>query len=71
MAKVTYDKLVTDKLESLEVQESFSVKEFLIDYWGQADYFTRRSFDVYLSKAKKKFKFKEFKTIDKRIVRVK
>lgn len=75
MAKVTYAKKVEDKLLSLEVNEKFEVNEFLTDNWGDWNYFIRRSFDVYVCKAKKNiqkaFPKREFKCIDGHLVRLK
>lgn len=51
--KITYKKLIIDKLNTLEIGHKFPVSDFLNDYWNASDYFARRSFDVFFNQAKK------------------
>lgn len=55
MAKSLQSK-ITNKIVSLEVDEVINKSEFLIELYGDDDYYKRRSFDVMLCKAKKTLK---------------
>lgn len=62
--------LVAEKLNELSVGENFSKMEFVKLNWDKNDYFTQRSFDVALCKAKKEFPARVFKCMGKLIVRI-
>jgi hypothetical protein len=60
------------ELEKLQLGESLSKKEFVKTHWHTNDYFTRRSFDVILCRAKKLFPNKDFdSTVNQEIKRIK
>lgn len=61
--KNTYQGIVSDKLTSLEVGESFSKKEFIAETWKDYNYYICRSFDVIFTHSKKNFPEKEFRCI--------
>ncbi len=71
MAKKTKPTIIFEKLESLKVNESFNKKEFIIEHWGDYNYFIDRSFSVAFTGAKKKLMFKTFKTKTGIIKRIK
>lgn len=61
--KLTLAKIVIDQLSKMEVDDIFIVEEFINEHWPNGyDYFTNRSFDVYLYYGKKEFPNKVFKT---------
>lgn len=62
---------IKQKIEFLQVGESFNKKEFVKSIWGERDYFVDRSFDVLFNNAKKEFPEREFKTKEGLIVRTK
>jgi hypothetical protein len=69
--KTKTDYLIIE-LEKLKLGESLSKKEFVKTHWHTDDYFTRRSFDVTLCKAKKLFPTKDFDgSINQEIKRIK
>lgn len=43
---------VAELLQSLQVGDSFVIKDFVKEHWRSYDYYIRRSFDVILSKVK-------------------
>ncbi len=61
---------VLEKLKKLELDESFDIKETLMELYGIADFFTRRSFDVLVSHARKDLKPKKFRAIRGRMTRI-
>lgn len=69
--KITKLSKVKGKLESLKVNESFNFEEFISEHWGDFDFFTTRSFDVYYSNSKKMLPEKKFKRSQKLITRIK
>ena len=69
--KVTYPEKIKQELSKLEVGEGFCSKTFIAKNWhGGFDYFTRRSFDVHLAKAKKQFPNRVFKSIKGSVTRL-
>ena len=50
---VTYKRLIQDRLQTMEIGDKFSAKDFITEYWGYYDYFVRRTFDVFFTQAKK------------------
>lgn len=69
--KHTYQRLLPDKLASMEVEEKFSKKEFIQEHWNSYDFFLDRSFSVFFTHAKKIFPEKEFRTIRGFVTRIK
>lgn len=47
---------ITNKIVALDVGESIDKTEFMIELYGEDDFFKRRSFDVMVCKAKKTLK---------------
>lgn len=54
MKKQSKQKKVAEEIGKLKVGESIGIHSFVVEHWGNYDFFIRRSFDVYLSQAKKK-----------------
>jgi hypothetical protein len=71
MKKQSKQKKVAESIVNLEVGETIGVYSFIVENWGNYDFFIRRSFDVYLSQAKKKFPDREFKVEKGLIKRIK
>ena len=67
--KDKYSKLIFDKLAAMQLDDSFSKRNFIEKYRGFYDYFADRSFSVLFCNIKKLFPKKEFKTIKGHIVR--
>ncbi len=65
---------ISDKLNSLEINESFDINDFIVEHWNLKNksdiYFQRRSFDVILTAEKKKITDKKFKCIAGKIHRI-
>lgn len=61
MKKQSKQKKVAEELGKLKVGESIGIYAFVVEHWGGYDFFIRRSFDVYLSQAKKKHPDRVFK----------
>lgn len=53
MKKQSKQKKVAEEIGKLKVGESIGIHSFVVEHWGDYDFFIRRSFDVYLSQAKK------------------
>jgi len=68
--KKTYPQKIHEKLDPMEVGQSFPKKPFLKATWGDDDYFTDRTFSVSFAKAKKLMPDKLFQTIDGNITRI-
>jgi len=71
MKRQSKQKKVAEAIGNLEVGETISVYSFIVEHWGNYDFFIRRSFDVYLSQAKKQHPDREFKVEKGLIKRVK
>lgn len=71
MKILSKQKKVLKIVEELEVGQSFNKEEVIKKIWGECDYFITRSFDVYLSSAKKQLPEKEFKTEKGFVIRTK
>jgi len=71
MKKQSKQKKVAESIGNLEVGETISVYSFIVEHWGNYDFFIRRSFDVYLSQAKKQYSDREFKVEKGLIKRIK
>jgi len=71
MQRLTKPEIIEFELNSLDLGKEIDKKQFVKKLYGDFDYFTQRSFDVHLSKAKKLIPNKEFKTIKGKITRVK
>jgi len=68
---LTLRQIVKNQLSKMEVGDNFNVKEFINKHWTNGyDYFTNRSFDVYLYYAKKEFPKKVFKTNKGNVTRI-
>lgn len=65
-----YHEIIFNKLDELELNENFEVEPFIEEYWNENTLSNRRSFDVMLSRAKKDFIDKKFKTVRGTIVRI-
>lgn len=68
---ITYLSIVVEKLNELEISDSFSKKDFIKKHWFKYNFFTDRSFSVVLVAAKKEFPSRDFKSINKFITRTK
>jgi len=55
MKSKSKQKKVAEYLQSMQVGDSFIIKDFVKEVWGDYTYFIRRSFDVYLSNAKQPY----------------
>jgi len=71
MKKQSKQKKVAEEIGKLKVGETIGVYSFIVEHWGNYDFFIRRSFDVYLSQGKKKFPDREFKVEKGLIKRIK
>jgi hypothetical protein len=71
MAKVTYKKIVEEKLSGMEIGDKFDIENFVETNWGTYNFFVRRSFDVYLCKAKAEYPVRKFETQKGHLVRLK
>lgn len=65
-----YHEIIFNELNKLELKENFEVQSFIEQYWNENTLSNRRSFDVMLSKVKKDFIDKKFKTVRGTIVRI-
>ena len=69
--KLTIPKILEIKLSKMEVNQNFSLKEFIDEHWNDGyGYFTRRSCEVALCHAKKKFPKRKFKMIKGNVTRI-
>ena len=71
MKKQSKQKKVAESIVNLEVGETIGVYSFIVENWGNYDFFIRRSFDVYLSQARKQYSDRVFETKKGLIKRVK
>ncbi len=71
MKRQSKQKKVAESIGNLEVGETISVYSFIVEHWGNYDFFIRRSFDVYLSQARKQYSDRVFETKKGLIKRVK
>lgn len=71
MKKQSKQKKVAEAIGNLEVGESIGIHSFVVEHWGNYDFFIRRSFDVYLSQARKQYSDRVFETKKGLIKRVK
>jgi len=71
MKRQSKQKKVAESIGNLEVGETISVYSFIVEHWGNYDYFIRRSFDVYLSQARKQYSDRVFETKKGLIKRIK
>ena len=62
MKRQSKQKKVAESIGNLEVGETIGVYSFIVEHWGNYDFFIRRSFDVYLSQARKKYSDRVFET---------
>lgn len=68
--KQIYYKDITERLDKLEVGESFDRKELIEELWGDFNYYLEVSFSTIIIKCRKTLKPKPFKTINKRVCRI-
>ena len=71
MKRQSKQKKVAEEIGNLEVNEYIDVYAFVVENWGNYDFFIRRSFDVYLSQARKQYSDRVFETKKGLIKRVK
>ncbi len=71
MKKQSKQKKVAEAIGNLEVGESIGIHSFILEHWGNYDFFIRRSFDVYLSQARNQYSDRVFETKKGLIKRVK
>ena len=71
MKKQSKQKKVAEAIGNLEIGERIDIYAFVVEHWGNYDYFIRRSFDVYLSQAKKQYSNRVFETKKGLIKRIK
>jgi hypothetical protein len=71
MRKITQIQKLQEVLGKLNVGEQINKHEYVKANWHTFDYFTKRSFDVVLCRAKKLFVDKEFDSHLKYIIRTK
>lgn len=62
MKNQSKQKKVAEALSKLEVNEYINVYAFIVEHWSNYDFFIRRSFDVYLSQARKQYSDRVFET---------
>ena len=67
--KITQIQKLQEALDKLEIGESINKHAYVSEHWHTFDYFTKRSFDVVLCRAKKLFKDREFDSHLKIIIR--
>lgn len=67
--KVTQIQKLQEALGKLEVGESINKHSYILENWERFDYFTKRSFDVVMCRARKLFPDKEFASKLKTITR--
>ncbi len=60
MKKLSKQKKVAEAIGSLQIGEYIDIYAFVVEHWGNYDFFIRRSFDVYLSQAKKQYSDRVF-----------
>ena len=71
MKKQSKQKKVAEAIGNLKVGEHIDIYAFVVEHWETYDYFIRRSFDVYLSQARKQYSDRVFETKKGLIKRVK
>ena len=71
MKKQSKQKKVAEAIGNLKVDEYIYIYAFVVEHWGNYDFFIRRSFDVYLSQARKQYSDRVFETKRGLIKRVK
>ena len=71
MKRQSKQKKVAEEIGNLEAGEYIDIYAFVVEHWGNYDFFIRRSFDVYLSQAKKQHPDRDFKVEKGLIKRVK
>jgi len=71
MKKQSKQKKVAEAIGNLQVDEYIDIYAFVVEHWGNYDFFIRRSFDVYLSQARKQYSDRVFETKKGLIKRVK
>ena len=71
MKRQSKQKKVAEEIGNLEAGEYIDIYAFVVEHWGNYDFFIRRSFDVYLSQAKKQHPDREFKVEKGLIKRIK
>ena len=71
MKKQSKQKKVTEAIGNLQVGEYIDIYAFVVEHWGNYDFFIRRSFDVYISQARKQYSDRVFQTKRGLIKRVK
>lgn len=72
MKTETYLTIVKSKLETMNIGDSFSSIDFIIENWETGFNFqSSRSFDVYLCKVRKLFPEKQFRKVYRKVVRLK
>ena len=55
MKKQSKQKKVAEAIGNLKVDEYIDIYAFVVEHWGNYYFFIRRSFDVYLSQARKQY----------------
>jgi hypothetical protein len=69
--KKTKKELASLKLATLlEVGDSFSMEDAVIEMYNNYDFYLRRSYDVHLAAAKKMFPDRTFRTIQGQLTRI-
>ncbi len=71
MKKQSKQKKVAEAIGNLEIGKHIDIYAFVVEHWGTYDYFIRRSFDVYLSQARKQYSDRVFETKKGLIKRIK
>ena len=71
MKKQSKQKKVAESIGNLQIDEYIDIYAFVVENWETYDYFIRRSFDVYLSQARKQYSDRVFETKKGLIKRVK
>ena len=71
MKKQSKQKKVAEAIGNLQIGKHIDIYAFVVEHWGNYDYFIRRIFDVYLSQAKKQYSDRVFQTKRGLIKRVK
>jgi len=68
--KKKYSEIIKEKIDLLEIGGSLNRKDFVIELWGDYDYFLNGSFSVHFGKAKRLMPNKKFATIKGLITRL-
>jgi hypothetical protein len=71
MSKKTIKSQIENELFSMELNDELDINDLIIKIWGHNDFFVRRSFDVYLCKAKAQYPVRQFKVVKNNLVRIK